>query len=156
MAKNALFLIIILLAGAAAAPHAYAQPLAPVSTELAAAATTAVGGDTNVTGVALASTSVSLAYPVRARLFGVIPVTLTARAQVEPSGAAEIKYPWYGFLFSTDDAAIQTKLQVVGAAARAYNTDAFAPDQQLALLSLMHAALQNTLEVTAHASGTVQ
>ena len=129
---------------------------AVATTALQAAASSAIDGDIQVTHVSLASTSVSMTYPVRARLFGIFPMTLTAEAQVDAGGAVELYYPWYSFLFATDQAAIQTKLKTVGTAASAYNTGTFTANQPLALLSLMHAAFQSSLDSSTTASGTVQ
>lgn len=119
------------------------------------AASGMIASDENIRRVEFSSTSVSMTYPVRAHLLGLIPSTLMAEAEVKTSGEVELHYPWYRFLFSTDKAQIEAKLETVGKAASAYEDSSLTSEQRLEILSLMHAALQTNLEADASAEGQI-
>ena len=151
---QAVLAAVVLLLFCANAAHA-ATLVAPLSTTTALEIETisdVVQADAQIGDIALATSSVSLSYPVRARLFGIIPTTLNARTQVESDGTVRIRYPWYSFFFSTDQAEIETKLAAVGKAIQTLGGSSLTLQQQVTLLTLMHAALQSSLAAT----GTVQ
>jgi hypothetical protein len=120
------------------------------------AAVGAVASDTQVSQVKLATTSVGVTYPVDARLFGIIPLTLATQVSISNTGEVSIRYPWYGFLCAVDQAEVETKLVAVGQAVRSFNTAVLTTQQQLSLLALMHAALQSSLSASTTASSSVQ
>jgi hypothetical protein len=128
----------------AVALEASADTQQPFLTETATSAV-AITGDAHIQSVALATSSVTIVYPVKARLFGIFSTTLQARARVETDGSVEINYPWYSFLYSSNQAETLTRLETVGRAASTLNTDHLTTVQQLALLGLMHEALQISL-----------
>lgn len=140
------------------APVALAQTTTPIGAEVGGEtlAPLGVATDTKVEGMELATTSVSLIYPVRARLFGVFPTTLSAEATVVSNGSVKLKYPWYGFFFATNQAEIQTKLEAVGKVVGAFASSTLTTQQQVTLLTLMHAALQSSLQGDAGTTGVVQ
>ena len=111
-----------------------------------------IASDTAARNVSVSSTSVGMTYPIKAKLFGVLPATLTASVEVQSNGKVAVHYPWYAFLFSTDQAELQTKLEAVGQAASTWGAASLDSTEQLALLSLVHAALQSTLESSTSAS----
>lgn len=155
-----LYTIVYVYAGSLDAP-AYAnagvsQTASAQESARVQAAVSSVESDIRASDVAIASSSVGMTYPIKAKLFGVFPVTLTVHARVESSGTVSVRYPWYAFLFSTDQAALQTKLEAIGQAAAAWNTASFDAQQQLALLALIHTALESNLESGTGASGEVQ
>lgn len=126
-------------------PVAYAQD---VSVPHATTISSVVNDDTHITNIALSSTSVSISYPVHARLFGIFPATLLAAAQVNAGGSIDLRYPWYRFLFSTNQTTIETTLRTIGGVANQYDTPTLSADQQLTLLSLMHAAFESNYTAT--------
>ena len=116
---------------------------------------TMVAGDTNITNVALSKTSVGITYPVQAKLFGIFPLTLTAHTEIANDGSVSIQYPWYTFLFSSNQAQVETKLKAIGQVADTWNTDSLSGQQQLALLALVHSAFKSSFESTASTSKSI-
>ncbi len=141
----------VLLLGAAVAP-AKASTLLQTQVETHATTSQADLVDAQTSQVAMSSTSVALTYPVNAKLFGVFPLTLSAQAMVASNGSVEVRYPWYSFLFSTDRAQIDTKVEAVGKAASTFETESLNTNQQVVLLALLHAALKSSFEVFAATS----
>ena len=135
---------------------AYAQIAVNTSAQAAASASGTFAADTRASDIAVTAASVGMTYPVKAKLFGVLPITLQAKVQVASDGSVTIHYPWYVFLFSTDQAELQTKLEAVGRAASTWDTNTLTAGQQTTLLVLVHTALQSNLEASSSVSGSVQ
>jgi hypothetical protein len=80
--------------------------------DLDAYASSALLSDPRIEEAELSSESVSIHYRQPARLFGFIPVSITAKAVADASGNVEISYPWYGFLVAkADRAEIESQIE---------------------------------------------
>lgn len=66
--------------------------------------------DENAKKIELGNGDVQLTYRTHARLFGFIPVLVSATATVNQSGDVEVEYPWYAFLSSTNRAEIENDI----------------------------------------------
>ena len=108
--------------------------------------------DVYTSNVEIGASSVVMVYPVQAKLFGIFPFALNAQAEVTSNGSVDVHYPWYAFLFSTDQAQIDTKLKAVGQAASAFETNTLNAKQQVTLLALLRAGLQSSFETSAATS----
>ena len=153
--------VLLLSAGFILPTLARALALAPASStaneaQVQAYATEEALSDTQVKNVQLATTSVSITYPVTARLFGIFPTMLHGQFSVASNGAVKIIYPWYSFFFSTEQAELQTKLDALGKLVGAFSTSTLTVTQQLTLLTLLHATLQSSLGGTTTATSSVQ
>lgn len=67
--------------------------------------------DANLESVEVAADAVEVTYKQRARLFWFIPVSVNSTVIVETDGDVKVSYPWYGFLVSTDKAALEAKIE---------------------------------------------
>ncbi|GEM_PF-916575 len=67
--------------------------------------------DSNISSVEAASGNVAVSYKQRAKLFGFIPVTIDATADVDASGNVTVSYPWYAFLMVTNKSDLETRIQ---------------------------------------------
>ncbi len=67
--------------------------------------------DNNISAVESASDSVAVTYKQKARLFGFIPVTVNATANVDASGNVTLSFPWYAFLMATNKADLEANIQ---------------------------------------------
>lgn len=122
--------------------------------------------DKNVAKVAASPASVEVTYKQPVKLLGFIPVRLNARAAVDAGGNVDVRYPWYAFLASTNEAELEAKLEsrisaMLGADGGAHaSADAaaeLAADAQARLVAEIQATLESELEVSvaAQASGSV-
>lgn len=82
-----------------------------------------VKSDSRVSKVELEDNSLGLEYKQRGRLFGLIPVSIAANAQVDDKGGVAIHYPWYRFLISVDSA-LSAKIQTAVDATLSGQSDA--------------------------------
>ena len=63
--------------------------------------------DSDVTAVNSSDSSVAVSYKEPAKLFGIFSVSVPATAEAKADGTVTVKYPWYAFLMSKDDASLQ-------------------------------------------------
>lgn len=87
---------------------------------------------------------ISIAHPIDARLFGILDTTLSVQTHMASDGSFSVDYPWYAFLFSTDRAQLETKLQAVGKAVETWGTTSLSVQQQGTLSEMLQAALEST------------
>ena len=95
------------------------------------------------------------------KLFGFIPVTVNATANVDANGNVTVSYPWYAFLMSTNRADLETKIQSnvsadAGASAKADAQAAaqFSAEAQARVIAAVKAAMQTELNAEANASAS--
>ncbi|KKW45442.1 hypothetical protein A3C21_02715 [Candidatus Kaiserbacteria bacterium RIFCSPHIGHO2_02_FULL_59_21] len=121
------------------------------SADLSAYASAVVKADENVEGAELSANKVSVHYKERAKLFGFIPIFVTATATVHKDGSVSVSYPWYGFLLSQGErvelesdveAALQADAEVAAALEAAAE---FSARTQAVLLETVHAAMKSGL-----------
>jgi len=127
------------------------------SADLSAYASGVVGGDKNVDAVAASEDSVSVSYKQPAKLFGFIPIFLSATATVKSTGETTVSYPWYAFLATTDSAMVESNVKAATAATLAANAGADAKlsaATQAKLVEEIHAALKSSLEASLAAQGS--
>ena len=129
------------------------------SADLSAYASGVVEGDKNVDAVAASEDSVSVSYKQSAKLFGFIPIFLSATATVDSTGEVSIRYPWYAFLATTNSASLQSSVKAATAATTAANTSADASAElsaaaQAKLIDEVRAAMKGSLEASLAAQGS--
>ena len=119
--------------------------------------------DDNISQVATASDTVAVTYAQHAKLFGFIPVTVDATADVDASGNVTVHYPWYAFFASTNKADLEAKVQdrvnaqlgthgSVGANASAQASEKLSADAQAKIVAAVKAAMQDELNADASAN----
>ena len=123
------------------------------SADLSAYASEVVQADENVDAVAASADSVSVSYKQSAKLFGFIPIFLSATATVDSTGEVSIRYPWYAFLATTNSASLQSSVKAATAATTAANTSADASAElsaaaQAKLIDEVRAAMKGSLEAS--------
>lgn len=121
--------------------------------------------DENLSSVQASSGDVSVIYKSRAKLLGLIPVSVKTTVRVDSDGNVDIAYPWYSFLMATDRAALEAELSEHLDAALAANADAggesagasaqFSVDAQAVLVEKITAALEEAHNASASASADV-
>lgn len=78
-------------------------------TELDSYARGVVKANVDIRDVSLSETAVAVSHKQKARLFGILPITVYARTHVESDGSVEVKFPWYAFA-SAKKAAIESRV----------------------------------------------
>ena len=68
--------------------------------DLSAYVESQMSADTNLKNVTHTDSSVTVAYKQPAKLFGLIPSSLTATTEIKADGTVTVSYPWYAFLYS--------------------------------------------------------
>ena len=134
--------------------------------ELETYITAVAQSDENFRSAEAAKNEVSVRYKERAKLFGFIPVAITAKAMADTDGNVRVRYPWYRFLLSLEDDKIQSRVEsrvnAVLLSGGAQNTQAeFSAETQARLVNEIRQALREsyqgtTVEVNADASATTQ
>src|SRR3989344_5081613 len=66
--------------------------------------------DENIARVQVSPANVAVTYKQQARFLALVPTTISATAMVDASGDVTVSYPWYSFLFATEND-IKAKLQ---------------------------------------------
>ncbi len=127
--------------------------------------------DTNISSVEAASDNVAVTYKQRAKLFGFIPVTVDATANVDASGNVTVSYPWYAFLMVTNKSDLETRIQNrvdadasltasvnasanVDASATAEAAAQLSADAQARIVAAVKAAMQAELNAAANANAS--
>ncbi len=123
--------------------------------DASAYASSVVKADENVSGVELTEKAVAVSYKTRARLFGLIPIFMTATAHVDASGEVTISYPWYAFLAAKDENSLKSDVGASVAASLAENAHAtLTASEQAAILDQVRAAMESNLKATLAAEGS--
>jgi hypothetical protein len=78
-------------------------------TELDSYARGVVKTNADIRDVVLSETEVAVSHKQSARLFGILPIKVYARTQVESDGTVAVKFPWYAFA-SAKKAAIESRV----------------------------------------------
>lgn len=115
----------------------------------------------DVRDVVLSETEVAVSHKQKARLFGILPITVYARTQVTSDGSVETKFPWYTFasakkaaIESRVAAAVRTSLPSVSAEANA--SAKFSAQMQAVILEKTVAAMQAEAAADAAAKVSTQ
>ena len=125
--------------------------------DLSVYASSVFQADENVSAVASADTEVSLGYKQRAKLFGFIPMFVTATASVASDGKVRVSHPWYAFLATTDSASLKSDVEAATQATLSQNGGAdakFSAAVQAQLLAEIHGAMKSNLQATLAAEGS--
>ncbi len=118
-------------------------------------------GDERLSAVETSEEAVAVTYEQYAKLFGFIPVTVEATAEVTAEGKAEVDYAWYGFLLVTSEAELEAKIEAVvqnavqaSAVAQADVTAEaeLAANAQARIIEGVRAAMESQLELDVAAS----
>lgn len=70
-----------------------------------------MAADANVSKVESSRSRVSVTYPQKAMLFGVLPVTVEATATVLADGTVDVRFPWYTFLMVTNETDLESEIE---------------------------------------------
>jgi hypothetical protein len=115
----------------------------------------------DVRDVVLSETEVAVSHKQKARLFGILPITVYARTQVTSDGTVETKFPWYAFasakkasIESRVATAVHTSLPTVTAEANA--SAKFSAQTQAEILEKTVAAMQAEAAADAAAQVSAQ
>lgn len=115
--------------------------------------------DANLSSVEAASDNVAVMYKQHARLFGFIPVTVNATANVDASGNVTVSYPWYAFLMATNKSDLEAKIQSrvttdlnANVNAQAEAATQLSADAQAKVIAAVQAAMEAEFSAEANAS----
>jgi hypothetical protein len=75
-----------------------------------------VKADADIKDVSLSDSEVAVSHKEHARLFGILPIKVYARAHIKNDGSVQVKYPWYAFA-TAEKASLESR---VSAAVRAH------------------------------------
>lgn len=115
----------------------------------------------DVRDVVLSETEVAVSHKQKARLFGILPITVYARTQVTSDGTIETKFPWYAFA-SAKKAAIESRVATAvrtslpNASAEANASAKFSAQTQAEILEKTVAAMQAEAAADAAAQVSAQ
>ena len=115
-------------------------------TELQYFAENKIKSDENADEVKVSSTTVETAYPMHAKLFGFIPLSLYSHVSVNTDGTVNLTLPWYAFLFGTDQDKVKADLVQAARTTIGSNT------ASTSLSTTMQAQLLEAVLATLHAN----
>jgi hypothetical protein len=116
-------------------------------TDLNSYARGVVKAHADIRDISLSETEVAVSHKQKARLFGILPISVYARTHVESDGNVEVKFPWYAFA-SAKKAAIESRVSAaVRSSLPSVNADAsasakFSAQTQAEILEKAVAAMQ--------------
>ena len=67
--------------------------------------------DENIKSVSLNPEKITMEYDQPARLFGFIPMSLTAQAELDKNDVIKVRFPWYTFLTKSSKSEISAQIQ---------------------------------------------
>ena len=114
----------------------------------------------NIRDIAVSETTVSVSHREHARIFGIFPTTVFARATVMSDGSISVKYPWYAFA-SAKASKLEAKVSGVvrsmmpSASANAEASANFSAQTQARVLEQAIIAMQSEFEADAAAQAQV-
>ncbi|MBI2612373.1 hypothetical protein HYW59_00985 [Candidatus Kaiserbacteria bacterium] len=130
-------------------------------TDLSGFVAAQIASDENLSKVESSKSRVSVTYPQKARLFGLIPITVDATATILADGTVDVKYPWYAFLMVTNETVLEseiesrvTSLNPAGVRAVADAELELTANAQAELIDEVRAVMESQLAIDA--SGTVE
>jgi hypothetical protein len=68
--------------------------------------------DPDARDLSVSEGSVHLGYKQQVRLFGLIPMSVSATATVRADGAIDLTYPWYAFFSTKNNARVRSNLEL--------------------------------------------
>ena len=80
----------------------------------------------------------------RARLFGLIPITIMTTTTLSADGTLEVAYPWFSFLLLTDETAVKAALK---SRVDIISGEVFSAASKARLLAQVEVALSSTTSV---------
>jgi len=116
-----------------------------------------VSSDERVQDVNVTEDEVSIEYDERAHLFGVFPILVTATATVDSEGKVSVRYPWYRFLMSTQQEALEASANAEVRAALSGDASATLDAQAKArALAALHRAMKAQFDADVSASADAE
>jgi hypothetical protein len=108
--------------------------------------------DERVASVSLSAKDVAVSYREPAKFLGFIRVDVPVTVRIEADGATHVSYPWYSFLFSSNQAGLAIRAEA--AAKNALGADAtssttLSAAAQARLLNSIHGVLESNAEASA-------
>jgi hypothetical protein len=129
------------------------------SAELDSYARGVIKANADIRDISLTEEEVAVSHKQNARLFGILPITVYARAHVASDGSVEVKFPWYAFasakkaaIESRVEAAVRTSLPSVSAEASAK----LSAHTQAEVLAKTVAAMQAEMQADAEADAAAK
>jgi hypothetical protein len=117
--------------------------------DLSAYASSVVKSDDNMNSTSLSRSAVSLGYAERARLFGLIPLTINVTAEVASNGTVSLHYPWYAFLTTSDGTSLRSGIEAaVAPTIQAGGSTSLSATQQAQILAAMRNAMKSSLDAS--------
>lgn len=111
-----------------------------------------VKANADVRDVILSDTQVAVSHREHARLFGILPIKVFARAYVKNDGSVQVKFPWYAFA-SAKKAAIESRVATAVRPSLSANADAsLSAKAQAEVLTKTVAAMKAEMEADASAN----
>ena len=100
--------------------------------------------DEHLSRVTTSSDAVVLERARRARLFGLIPISIMTTTTLSADGTLEVTYPWFSFLLLTDEAAVKAALK---SRVDIISGEVFSAASKARLLAQVEVALSSTTSV---------
>ncbi len=111
--------------------------------------------DENLSGVSSDDDSVSVRYRDRARLFGFIPMTVSAEAVVNADGSVEVSYPWYRFLAAYDSGSLKADIEAsAGTIARADGGATLSTSTKTRIVDVVRSVMRSHYEANLEAQAS--
>lgn len=119
--------------------------------------------DTNVSKMESSRSRVSVTYPQKAKLFGLVSMTVDATATVLADGTVDVRYPWFAFLMVTNEVDLESDIEsrVSALPSPSLNASANASIElsarlQAELIDTVRAAMESSLAAEAEVAAGVR
>jgi hypothetical protein len=115
--------------------------------------------DRLVSNVTLSSKNVAVTYREPAKFLGLIEVSVPVTIRVDADGSAHVSHPWYGFLLSSNSAALAIRAEALAKnalSASATSTAGLSVAEQARLLNSIHGMLAANAEASATETSAIQ
>ena len=115
-----------------------------------------VKANADIRDVILSDAEVSVSHREHARLFGIVPIKVFARAYVKSDGRVKVKFPWYAFA-SAKKAAIESRVAAAVSTSLSAQADlSLSAQTQAKVLEKTVAAMKAEFEAEASANTKVR
>lgn len=120
----------------------------PLAASVQTRVKTLINSDEKVDAVSLSPDKVSMTYREPAKLLGFIGTRVPVEATIAANGTATVHYPWYSFLFATNQAGLSIEAQGIAnditSSTTAASTSEFSLATQAQLLTSLHTVLSSS------------
>lgn len=115
-----------------------------------------IKANADIRDVIITDEHVAVSHREHARLFGILPIKVFARAYVSNDGSVEVKFPWYAFA-SAKKAALESRIQAAVSSSVSASANAkLSAKTQAEMLAKTVAAMKAEMDAEAQAKATAK